>query len=227
MGNDQDVRKIFAIMVRYWDESERCAITKFLTMPVCNVATGENMFNALSMEMYSRNISWSNVIGYASDTASVMVGKNNSVLSRIKLKSPKVFSIGCTCHLAALCATAGLKRLPVSIDTILIDISYHFKYSAKRWAEYAEIEAEFDDIKPLKILKHCTTRWLSLERCVKCLIDKWPALYSYFDLETNNVAACPSYCQKVRRSNCKIILSFCIFCFETSKQVFHCLTNKC
>ena len=176
-------------MVRYWDESERCSITKFLAMPVCNVATGENMFNALSMEMYSRNIPWSNVIGYASDTASVMVGKNSSVLRRIKLKSPKVFSLGCTCHLAALCATAGLKRLPVSIDTILIDISYHFKYSAKICAEYTEIEAEFDDIKPLKILKHCTTRWLSLERCVKRLIDKWQALYSYFDLETNNVAA--------------------------------------
>ena len=188
-GNDQDIRKFFAFMVRYWDESARCAITKFLTMPVCNVATGETMFNALSMKLYSRKIPWSNVIGYVSDTASVMVGKNNSVLSRMKLKSPRVFSPGCTCHLAALCVTAGLKRLPVSTDTILIDIFYHFKYSAKRWTEYAVIEAEFEDIKPLRIPKHCTTRWLNLERCVKHLIDKWSALYSYFDLETNNVAA--------------------------------------
>ena len=83
-------------------------------------------------------------------------------------------------------ATTGLKRLSVSIDTLLIDISYHFKYSAKRWTEYSEIEAAFDDI---KALKHCTTRWLSLERCVKHLINKWPALYSYFDLETTNVTA--------------------------------------
>ena len=49
----------------------------------------------------------SNAIGYASDTASVMVGKNNSVLSRIKQINPTVLSLGCTCHLAALCATTS------------------------------------------------------------------------------------------------------------------------
>ena len=185
-GNDQDARKFFAIMVRFWDENACSAITQFLAMPICNRATAEALFDAISEELGSRDIPWSNVIGYASDTASVMVGKNNSVLSRIKEKNPHVFSLGCTCHLAALCAVAGLKKLPVSIDNLLIDIYYHFKYSAKRWSEYADIEAEFEDIKPLKFLKHCTTRWLSLERCIKRLIDKWPALYAYFDREAND-----------------------------------------
>ena len=35
-------------------------------------------------------------------------------------KQPNVFSLGCLCHLAALCA-AALKRLPVSIDELQID----------------------------------------------------------------------------------------------------------
>lgn len=69
-----------------------------------------------------------NVIGYASDTASIMVGVHNSVLSHIKLKQPNVFSLGCLCHLVALCAVAALKKLHVSIDDLLIDIDYHFKY---------------------------------------------------------------------------------------------------
>ena len=125
------------------------------------------------------------MIGYASDTASVMVGVRNSVLSIIKLKQPNVFSLGCMCHLAALCAVAGLKKLPVSLDDLLIDIAYHFKYSAKRWTEYQEIRSEFSEIQPLRILKHCTTRWLSLERCVKRVIDQWPALHAYFDREVD------------------------------------------
>ena len=95
---------------------------------------------------------WSNVIGYASDTASVMVGVRNSVLSRLRSKQPKLFSLGCLCHLAALCASAALKKLPVSIDNLLIDIFYHFKHSAKRWSEFATIQAEFSDIKPLRVL---------------------------------------------------------------------------
>ena len=72
-------------MVRFWDESTHCAISQFLAMPVCNVDTAQAMFD-LSKELECRKIPWSNVIGYTSDTASVMVGKNNSVLSRIKQK---------------------------------------------------------------------------------------------------------------------------------------------
>ena len=76
-SNDQDVRKYFAIMVRFWDESAHCAISQFLAMPVCNVDTAQAMFD-LSKELECHKIPWSNVIGYTSDTASVMVGKNNS-----------------------------------------------------------------------------------------------------------------------------------------------------
>ena len=157
-------------------------MTQFLAMPICNIiATAESLFNALSHELESRHIPWENLVGYASDTANVMVGKRNSVLSRILQKQPKLFSLGCVCHLAALCASAALKKLPVSVDELLIDIFYHFKHSAKRWHEFNEIQEEFSDIKPLRELKHCTTRWLSLERCVKRLIEQWPALHCYFD----------------------------------------------
>ena len=79
--NDQDARKFFAIMVRFWDENACHAIIQFLAMSVCNRATAEALFDVLSEELNSQDIPWSNVIGYASDTASVMVGRNNSVLS--------------------------------------------------------------------------------------------------------------------------------------------------
>ena len=127
-GNDQMDKKYFAIMVRFWHEAARQPVMRFLAMPVCNIATAEVLFNALAQELESRNIPWSNVIGYASDTASIMVGVRNSVLSRPRSKQPKLFSLGCLCHLAALCASAALKKLPVSIDNLLIDIFYYFKH---------------------------------------------------------------------------------------------------
>ena len=78
-----------------------------------------------------------------------MVGAHNSILSRLREK--QVFSLGCLCHLAVLCATAAIKTLPVSVDDLLIDIYYHFKHSAKKWSEFAEIRAEMSEIKPLRI----------------------------------------------------------------------------
>lgn len=107
----QVYKKYFAIMVHYWDDGASQPVTRFLAMTVCSIATTEALFNALDQELHSRNIPWSNVIGYASNTASVMVGAHNSVLSRVREKQSNVFSLGCLCHLAALCAAAVINSL--------------------------------------------------------------------------------------------------------------------
>ena len=41
-------------------------------------------------------------------------------------------------------------------------------------------------VKELKILKHCPTRRLSLEKVIKRLLQLWDALYAYFDKEVEN-----------------------------------------
>ena len=65
-------------MVRLWDDFKQKAVTRFLAMPVCNISTAEALFNAIENELESHNIPWENVVGYASDNASVMVGVRNS-----------------------------------------------------------------------------------------------------------------------------------------------------
>ncbi len=103
-------------MVRFWDDHLSKVVTRFFDAPVCNIATGETLFKALADTLETREIPWENLIGLASDSASVMVGKRNSVLSRVTLKQPKVFSLGCLCHLPALCAAAAHPATIVSID---------------------------------------------------------------------------------------------------------------
>lgn len=52
-------------------------------------------------------------------------------------------------------------------------------FSAKRKETYKEFQ-DFTDTDSMKILKHCQTRWLSLEKCVSRLLHQWKALQSYF-----------------------------------------------
>lgn len=52
-------------------------------------------------------------------------------------------------------------------------------FSAKRKEEFKEF-CIFTDIDFLTILKHCSTRWLSLQRSVARTLELWPALKSYF-----------------------------------------------
>ena len=57
-----------------------------------------------------------------------------------------------------------------------------FDKSSKRKEILREFQ-EFTNTKELKILKHCKTRWLSLDRAVKRVLNQWDALYAYFDRE--------------------------------------------
>lgn len=53
-GNDQINRKCFAVLVRYWGQSQQQLVTRYLALPVCNIATAEALFKALSVEIESR-----------------------------------------------------------------------------------------------------------------------------------------------------------------------------
>lgn len=178
-GNDNE-DKNFAILVRLWDENLRKPVTRFLDMPVCNIGTGEKLFDLIDESLKGRSIPWSNVVAFESDTTNVMIGKHNSVLSRVKDVQPKVFSQGCVCHLANLCLLAGVQTLPVDVDDFFVDLYYYFDKSAKRKEEFHEFQV-FTGVKEVKIIKHCKTRWLSLEKCVQRVLEQWSALYAYFD----------------------------------------------
>ena len=59
----------------------------------------------------------------------VMLGATDCVLSRLKEKNNKVFSIGCICHLVNLCVKAAVKNISVSVDDLFVDIYYFFEHS--------------------------------------------------------------------------------------------------
>ena len=178
-SNDLNSDKLLVILVRGYDEAILKVTTRFLDMPTCNVGTAEKIFGHVEDTVNSHQIPWANLLAYNSDNCSVMKGSRNSVLSRLLEKQPKMVNMGCICHLTNLVTAAGVKKIPYPIDDLLVDIFYHFHHSSKRKEEYKEF-ATFCEVDPLKLLKHCQTRWLSLLRCVNRTLQQWPALQSYF-----------------------------------------------
>ena len=106
--------------------------TRFLDMPICNIANAQSLFDLIDEALTKRNIPWSNVVGFESDTCNVMISRHNSFFSRIKQKQSKAFSLGYVCHLASLCLAAGIKVLPLDVDDFFVDLYYFFDKSAKR-----------------------------------------------------------------------------------------------
>ena len=67
----------------------------------------------------------------------------------------------------------------LNIEDLHIDICYWFEKSTKRKGVFFEY-MEFCGHDYEKILKHVSTRWLSLERCVQRTLEKYSGLKSYF-----------------------------------------------
>ena len=55
-----------------------------------------------------------------------------------------------------------------------------FGCSVKRKKEFEEFQ-EFTGVALQKVVKFCSTRWLSLHRAVSRYIEQWPALKAYFN----------------------------------------------
>ena len=97
-SNDQGDSKCVAILVRVFDQDVQKVNTYFLSMPGCSVGTGMNLFTCLQEVFRERSIPLQNLIGYSSDNAPVMIGANNSGLSRIRQQQPHVVDVGCLPH---------------------------------------------------------------------------------------------------------------------------------
>ena len=113
----------------------------------------------------------------------VMIGKNNSFLSWCRQRNPDIFVNGCPCHLVHIAASNGhdsfAKVIGANIEDLHIDLYYWFEGSTKRKGvllEYMELCGH----EYAKILKLLSTRWLSLERCVRRTLEKYSGLKSYF-----------------------------------------------
>jgi hypothetical protein len=124
----------------------------------------------------------SNMIGFAADGTNTMMGAHNSLQALIKRDIPNVFIMKCICHSLALCASYACEKLPSGLEDLVRSIYSYFKYSSKRQIEFKAFQS-FVEVKPHKLIKPCQTRWLSLEACIRRLLEQWPALYLFFQGE--------------------------------------------
>ena len=168
------------ILVRVLDPVVGECRTRFLDMPVVNIGTADNLFQALKSSLEKHGLSFEKAVAFMSDTTNVMKGARSGVQKLIKNEIPTLYDVGCICHLADLTVKAGLKALPVDIDQLFVDVFYYFHHSSKRKQQFVDLWCSLFSTEPEIILKHCPTRWLSLLKCVDRYLRQYDGLKSYF-----------------------------------------------
>jgi hypothetical protein len=76
----------------------------------------------------------------ASDGANMMIGKNNSFVSRFKSLNPNLILMLCVCHSSALIANKSCKMLPRSAEDRIRSVASYVSGSTKRCAQLMEIQ---------------------------------------------------------------------------------------
>ena len=181
------------ILVRVFDSNVGDVRTRFIDMPIVNIGSARNLFDALKLSLSNNGLDFSKCLSFMSDTTNVMKGARSGVQKLIRNECPHVLDVGCICHLADLIVKSGMQSLPVNVDQLFVDVFYYFYHSSKRKQEFCDLWCSLFTTEPQTILKHCPTRWLSLLRCVGRYLDQLDGLRSYFlscsEAETSKVVS--------------------------------------
>ena len=65
--------------------------------PQCG--TAESIFSKMNEVMETHHIPWTNCVGIGVDNTSVNLGKNNSIMTRVRQENSSSYFMGCPCHI--------------------------------------------------------------------------------------------------------------------------------
>ena len=126
---------------------------------------------------------WEMCTALGVDNTSVNIGVRNSIKSQILQKNKAVYVNGCPCHVIHNAAQkGGQKYCALSkfyFEEFLINLYFWFEHSTKRKNQLRTF-CEFCDQEYRQVIKHVSTRWLSLELAIERCLKQFPSLKSYF-----------------------------------------------
>ena len=177
---DRSTKKSLAVIARVHDDREGKAKDLFLDLIEVTDASAEGLYKAICDLLSACNVPLKNMIGFAADNASVMMGNQRGLQALLKKEVPHILVTGCICHSLHLCASAACTKLPSAIEDLARNVYNYLGSSPKRLLEYQAVQ-ELADVPVHKLLRPSQTRWLSLEAVVRRMYEQWPALVKYFE----------------------------------------------
>lgn len=179
---DVSTKKSLAIAVRFFDNEVGRVKDYHFALVELDLATSEKIFSVMCDLFKDNNIDINNLMGFASDNASVMMGDIKGVKARFLKIIPHLFVMPCISHSLHLCASKACTVLPNNLEKLCHEIYNYFAHSAKRQKSLYDFQV-FADTKPHQILRPSQTRWLSLYMVVERICEQWQALTLYFQGE--------------------------------------------
>ena len=185
-SNDVDAKQ-YPIVINFFSEIDQCIVSRVFAVPVCTGrATGENIYNLINDVITSRNIPYKFMLSIGSDNAPVMTGSKKGVYGFLVKQHKEIYLSGCPCHFINLAAEKACAMLSCKVDDFLIDLYYYLDKSSTRKELLRSLQGFFGTEQE-KILKHCTTRWLSMGKCITRLLNQFIPVKEFIKKEKDQL----------------------------------------
>ena len=140
-------------------------------------AGAEVIASKVMMELKDKGVDVNKFIGIGTDGASVMTGRKNGVVKRLRDQCPSLVGVHCAAHRCALAASQATKDIPEMewYSRVVTNVFRFFSNSALRENKLREIQ-ELLQHPQLKSADIHSVHWLSMENAVCILYRTYPAL---------------------------------------------------
>lgn len=164
------------LTVRYFDISRNKVASQLLDMCLTS-STAEAIYSKIYDNLSDYDIDWGMCVAFGVDNTNVNMGRRNSIRTRVHAENEAVYFVGCPCHMVHNTACKASESFAATtgfdVEDMLVDIYYWFDKSTKRKNELSNLQYR-------QVVKHVSTRWLSLEYAVDRTLLQYSGLKSYF-----------------------------------------------
>lgn len=180
-STDVSNEKLMAYCIRYYSSSKTEMVTSFLGFQTVERATAEQLHENFQEFLKLAKLDIKQLLAIATDGASNLCGKHNSLFTRLRESNQKLILLKCVCHSLHLCAQKASEELPSSVEFLLRDTRAWFSHSSLRKMVYEKVYKLLnDDKQPPKLPQLSSTRWLAFHHAVRVNIDQWTELKKHF-----------------------------------------------
>ena len=161
-NTDKVDRSQLALVVRYVDTSDNLPKESFLSIVKIGTSKTAKTLQEIIQFLEKKKLDISNIKFTRLDGTNAMSGEHKGSQRRIRHLVPYSIYLNCSNHRLLICLVHLTKKYDIllSLDKLLISVWKHFKYSSVKQAVFEEVQKSIEQ-KPLKILKACTTQWLT------------------------------------------------------------------
>ncbi|XP_076663723.1 protein FAM200A-like [Andrena cerasifolii] len=228
--------KLLWFLIRYVQEGQ--IHTYLLDSIRIKECTAENLHKCFLHSLNKYNLPVRNIVGVCVDNSNVMLGRQNSLISRLLADNEEISVFPCICHSMNLVTSHACKYLPPHVEEFLHSIYTYFSRNPKQQSPLEGMQ-DFISVANQKLLQPSRTRWLELSECVKRVLNQWPDLYTVFaEAVTEGKSKVAS--KIFRNFNCLYTKAYVQFLnyvlnifiginalFLSSKVLLHCLLPEC